>query len=131
MRRTREILARSQQRNAVKTQFSDVLDAMTKQRGVLASLIVGATDGIAVDANTQIGAEVNRVAALAASLYRKARKSATAAGLGATGFMQLEAEGGRICIIGGDELVLIVVAEREANVGLIRVEMLRATKVLA
>jgi predicted regulator of Ras-like GTPase activity (Roadblock/LC7/MglB family) len=115
----------------MKTQFTDVLDAMTKQRGVRASLIVGATDGMTVDANTQIGSEVTRVAALAASLYHKARKSAAAAGLGATGFMQLEAEAGRICIIGGDELVLVVVAEREANVGLIRVEMLRATKVLA
>jgi predicted regulator of Ras-like GTPase activity (Roadblock/LC7/MglB family) len=112
------------------TQFTMVLDALTKQRGVRASLAVDATDGVTIDANIQIGQESTRVAALAASLYRKARKSARAAGLGATGFMQLEAESGRICIIGGDNVVLIVVAERDANVGLIRVEMLRATQVL-
>lgn len=113
------------------TPFTALLDSLTKQRGVLASLVVGAGDGVTIDANTQIGQESTRVAALAASLYRKARKSASTAGLGATGFMQLEAEAGRLCIIGGDEIVLIVVAERDANIGLIRVEMLRATKVLA
>jgi len=114
----------------VSTAFTPMLDALTKQRGVRASLVVGADDGVTIDSNMQIGQESTRVAALAASLYRKARRSAKAAGLGATGFMQLEAEAGRLCIIGGDEIVLIVVADRDANIGLIRVEMLRATKEL-
>ena len=112
------------------TAFTPVLDALTKQRGVRASLVVGVDDGITIDANTQIGQEATRVAALAASLYRKARRYANAAGLGSTGFMQLEAEAGRLCIIGGEDIVLVVVAERDANVGLIRVEMLRATGML-
>ena len=112
------------------TSFTPVLDALTRQRGVRASLVVDAEEGITIDANLQIGQEGNRVAALAALLYRKARKTALAAGLGATGFMQLEAEDGRLCIIGGRDVVLVVVAERDANVGLIRVEMLRSTSVL-
>ena len=111
--------------------FTPVLDALTRQRGVRASLVVSAADGITIDSNLQIGQDGNRVAALAASLYRKARKSAAAAGLGGTGFMQLEAETGRLCAIGGDEIVLVVVADRSANVGLIRVEMLRAAEALA
>ena len=111
--------------------FTAVLDALTRQRGVRASLVVSASDGITIDSNLQIGQDGNRVAALAASLYRKARKSAMAAGLGATGFMQLEAESGRLCVIGGEEIVLVVVAERTANVGLIRVEMLRSAELLA
>lgn len=113
------------------TPFTTVLDSLTRRRGVRASLVVSATDGIAIESNLQIGQDGSRVAALAVSLYRKARRSAIAAGLGATGFMQLEAESGRLCIIGGDELVLVVVAEPEANVGLIRVEMLRAAETLA
>ncbi|MEX2178713.1 MAG: roadblock/LC7 domain-containing protein [Gemmatimonadaceae bacterium] len=113
------------------TRFTAVLDALIRQRGVRASLVVSATDGIAIDSNLQIGQDGSRVAALSASLYRKARRSATAAGFGATGFMQLEAESGRLCLIGGDELVLVVVAERDANVGMIRVEMLRSAEALA
>lgn len=115
----------------MKTDFGAVLDALTRQRGVRASLVVSADDGITVDSNLQIGQDGSRVAALAASLYRKARRSAQAAGLGATGFMHMDAESGRLCIIGGDEIVLVVVAEPDANVGLIRVEMLRAAEALA
>jgi len=113
------------------TDFTRILDALTRQRGVRGSLVVSAVDGIIVDSNLQFGQDGDRVAALAASLYRKARKSSQAAGLGATGFMQLEAESGRLCAIGGDEIILVVVAERAANVGLIRVELLRAAEALA
>jgi len=115
----------------VTSPFRQVLDGFTRHRGVRASLVVSAADGIAIDSNLQIGQDGSRVAALAASLYRKARKSAAAAGLGGTGFMHLEADSGRLCLIGGDELVLVVVAERDANVGLIRVELLRAAEALA
>lgn len=111
--------------------FAAVLDALSRQRGVRASLVVSAPDGIAIDSNLQFGQEGERVAALAASLYRKARQSAHAAGFGATGFLQMEAERGRLCMLGGDDIVLVVVADAGANVGLIRVEMLRAAERLA
>jgi predicted regulator of Ras-like GTPase activity (Roadblock/LC7/MglB family) len=115
----------------VRSAFAPILDSLTRQRGVRASLVVSATDGVAIDSNLQIGQDGTRVSALAASLYKRARKSAKAAGLGATGFMQLEAEDGRLCILGGDELVLVAVADPDANVGLIRLEMLRAAESLA
>jgi predicted regulator of Ras-like GTPase activity (Roadblock/LC7/MglB family) len=108
--------------------FAPMLDAMTRQRGVTAALVVSERDGIIVDSNLQIGQNGEKVAALAASLYRKARLSARAAGMGAVSFMQLEAPGGRICAVGGGSLVLIVVAESTVNVGLVRVELLRAVE---
>ena len=108
------------------TTFQPVLEALTRQRGVSAGLVVSERDGIVVDARLRIGERGDRVAALAASLYRKARLSAEAAGLGAVGFLQMEAERGRVCAVGHGDLVLVVVAARDANVGLIRVEMLRA-----
>lgn len=113
------------------TPFTAILDTLQRLKGVRASLVVAAEDGIAIDSNLQIGQDGSRVAALAASLYRKARKSAAAAGFGGTGFMQLEAEAGRLCLLGGDEVVLVVVAQPDANIGLIRVEMLRAAETLA
>ncbi len=113
------------------TPFSSVLSVLTRQKGVRASLAVSADDGIAIDSNLLIGQDGSRVAALAALLYRKARRASLAAGLGNTGFMQLEAESGRLCMLGGDEVVLVVVADRDANVGLIRMELLRAAESLA
>jgi predicted regulator of Ras-like GTPase activity (Roadblock/LC7/MglB family) len=112
------------------TPFAEVLAALTRQRGVLGSMVVSEADGIIVDSNLQIGVKGNVVAALAASLYRKARLSAAAAGLGTANFVQLEAARGRVCAIGRGDLLLVTVAESRANVGLIRVEMLRATQVL-
>ena len=106
--------------------FSSILDTLTRQKWVTAALVVSERDGIVVESNLQIGQSGDRVAALAASLYRKARLSAKAAGLGAVSFMQLEAPGGRICAVGGGDLVLVVVAEPAVNVGLVRVELLRA-----
>jgi predicted regulator of Ras-like GTPase activity (Roadblock/LC7/MglB family) len=46
--------------------------------------------------------------------------------MGSVSFMQLEAPRGRLCAVGGGELVLVVVAEPAVNVGLVRVELLRA-----
>ncbi len=113
------------------TPFTGMLQTLSRQRGVNAALVVSEQDGIVIDSNLQIGQPGERVAALAASLYRKARLSARAAGLGAVSFMQLEAPRGRICAAGAGELVLVIVAASAVNVGLVRVELLRAAAELA
>ena len=110
--------------------FATVLATLTRLRGVLGTMIVSESDGIIVDSNLQVGVRGTVFAALAASLYRKARLSSEAAGLGTAAFMQLEAERGRICAVGRGDLMLVTVAEARANVGLIRVEMIRAAQVL-
>ncbi len=115
----------------MRSPFTEMLDALTRQRGVMASLVVGESDGMIVDSNMQVGQQGERVAALAASMFRMSRLAAGAAGLGAAPFLQLEAERGRVCACGRNDLVLVVVAEAAANVGLIRVEMLRALGGLA
>jgi len=111
--------------------YAPILEGLTRQRGVRASLVVSESDGLVVDSNLRFGQDGDRVAALAASLYRKARLSASAARLGAVAFLQLDAERGRICAVGGrSDLVLVVVADATANVGMIRVELLRALEAL-
>ena len=60
------------------TPFAEVLAALTRQRGVLGSMVVSEADGIIVDSNLQIGVKGSVVAALGASVYRKGRMSAGA-----------------------------------------------------
>ena len=110
--------------------FSKVLQGLARQRGVTAAMIVSESDGIVVEAHAHIGLAHDRVAALAASLYRKARLSAKAAGLGNASFMQLEAPNGRICAIGAADLVLVVVTASTVNVGMVRVAMRRSVSEL-
>jgi len=113
------------------TMFTAMLQSLTRQRGVRASLIVSESDGLVVDASLRVGQDGDRVAALAASMYRKARLSARAAQLGAVAFLQLDAERGRVCAVGGrSDLVIVVVADPAVNVGLIRVQLFKALESL-
>jgi predicted regulator of Ras-like GTPase activity (Roadblock/LC7/MglB family) len=114
----------------LRSPFAGILQALIRQRGVVGSMVVSESDGIIVDSNLQIGVRGQVVAALAASLFRKARLSADAAGFGGATFLQLEAERGRVCAVGRGDLVVVAVAESRANVGLIRVELLKALESL-
>jgi predicted regulator of Ras-like GTPase activity (Roadblock/LC7/MglB family) len=108
------------------SQFSSLLGSLIRHRGVTGCMVVGETDGVIVDSSLQIGVNGDAFAALTASIYRKARRAALAAGFGPTGFFELDADGGRMCAAGRGDLVIVVVAEPRVNVGLLRVEMLRA-----
>ena len=114
----------------MKSPYGTKLDALGRIRGVAGAMVVGESDGLVVDAILQDGTRGDVVAALVASLYRRARLASGAAGPGSSGFLQLDAEEGRICAagIGKDDLVLIAIAESRANVGMIRMEMLREAK---
>ena len=113
------------------TQFRDLLAPLTRQRAVLGCMVVGEGDGLIIDSTLQVGVRGEAVAALAASLYRKARLSSQAAGLGSVRFLRLEAADGHVCAAGRNDLVLIAVAEARANIGLLRAAMLRAAEMLA
>ena len=111
--------------------FATALAEVNRVRGVDGSMVVDATDGLIVQAALPAGMRGAAVAALAASLYRKACRSAAAAGFGDGAFMQLDADRGRVCAVGRGGLVLVAVADLRAPVGLIRVSMLAARQSLA
>lgn len=113
------------------TPFSGILAGLIRHRGVKGCLVVGERDGLIVDATVQFGVNPQTFAALTASLFRKARRAAQAAGFGDATFVQLDAEQGRVCAVGRGELVLVVVAEPRVNLGIVRVDMLKAAEALA
>jgi predicted regulator of Ras-like GTPase activity (Roadblock/LC7/MglB family) len=113
-----------------KTPYAELLAMLSRHRGVVGSFVVSEADGLAIDSNVQIGVHAEAVAALAASLHRKTRLACGAAGCGAVTFLRLDAERGGICAAGRDDLVLVTISEARANIGLLRVEMMRAAKAL-
>jgi predicted regulator of Ras-like GTPase activity (Roadblock/LC7/MglB family) len=110
--------------------FIDLLDGLARQRGVQGGLVVSERDGIVIDAHVQMGLRTAVVAALAASIYRKARLSAVAAGLGGVAYVELAAEKGRLSMAGRGDMVVVVVADGRASVGLLRAALLRALEAL-
>jgi predicted regulator of Ras-like GTPase activity (Roadblock/LC7/MglB family) len=107
-------------------QYAAAVANITKHRGVTACLVVSEEDGIVVEGTAQIGVETAAFAALTASLFRKASKAADSAGFGTVSFCELEAEEGRVLAAGKNGLVVVAVAEPRVNLGLVRVDLLRA-----
>ena len=113
-----------------KTPYAELLSMLSRHRGVVGSFVVSERDGLSIDSNVQIGVQSDAVAALAASLHRTARLACCAAGCGTVTFLRLDAERGGICAAGRDDLVLVTISEARANIGLLRVEMMRAARAL-
>ena len=105
-----------------------ILASVARQRGVHGCLAVSESDGIVIDSIVRVGTDVSALAALSSALHRKARLSARAAGLGTVTFLRLEAKAGLLCVAGRGDLLLVVLAERGANAGRIRVEMVKCVE---
>ena len=115
--------------------MSDILtqsvDRLSRVSGVLGAMIVEADAGVPVVAEMTAGVESGPVAALASSLFRRTANAANTAGFGQTRTMQLEADHGHVIVADAGELLVIVVAERNAQLGLVRLEASRAAEALA
>ena len=75
----------------------------------------------------QIGYTLSSEEHLPADLVRHAQL-AEAAGFGTVRFFELEAEQGRVIAVGRNGLVIVAVADARVNLGLVRVELLRAAE---
>jgi predicted regulator of Ras-like GTPase activity (Roadblock/LC7/MglB family) len=116
---------------AVSESFERALDGITRVRGVRAALMVTGEDGLVIADTVMEGVRRDAVAALAASLSTRMTKAAARAGVGEQQFLHLQAEQGALLTMPASDGVLVVVlAEKEVNVGLVRLEMLRAVEVV-
>ncbi len=109
--------------------FARALDLVTRVRGVRGAMLVAGDDGLVVAEQLMEGIRGTAVAALAASLATRLRRAMEAAGLGAGVFWHLQGERGALLVVPAASGVLMVaVAEPDVNVGLVRLELLRAAE---
>lgn len=111
--------------------YEDLLTSVITMPGVRGALVVAVRDGLVVDGRVHVGVKGDAVAALAASLYRRACSAAAGDGAGSVRFVELEADEGRIFIAGKEDLALMAVVERRANAGQVRLAVRRAADQLA
>ena len=107
------------------------LDRLSRVRGVSGSMFVAADDGLAVAQLLMEGVNGKVLAAFAASLARKVSGAAAATGAGKVRFIQMQSAGGILLVCAGGELLVAVVADAGVNVGLARLEMMRAVEALS
>jgi predicted regulator of Ras-like GTPase activity (Roadblock/LC7/MglB family) len=110
--------------------YAAALDRVSHVPGVRGALIVDADAGVPVLAEVEAGASGAAIAALAAALYRRSARVPGAGSFGPLGGMHLEADGGHLIVAGAGELLVVVLAQSDAQLGLIRVETLRAAGAL-
>ena len=110
--------------------MSGTLDLITRVRGVRGAMLVSAEDGIVVAEQLMEGIKGSAVAALAASLAGRLRRAMEAAGTGTSVFWHLQAEHGALLVVpggaGAGGIMVVAVTEPDVNIGLVRLELLRA-----
>jgi predicted regulator of Ras-like GTPase activity (Roadblock/LC7/MglB family) len=110
---------------------SKALDLVTRVRGVRGAMLVSTEDGLVIAEQLMEGIKGGAVAALAASLAGRLQRAMEAAGTGASVFWHLQAEQGAILVVPGDAaggILVVAVAEPDVNIGLVRLELLRAAE---
>lgn len=111
--------------------FRQALDNITRVRGVRGAMLVAGDDGLIVAESLMEGVRGNAVAALAASLARRFRQAMESAVGGIPHFLHLQGDGGTLVVVPAPDGVLVVaVGDPHMNVGLVRLEMLRAAEVV-
>ncbi len=111
--------------------FQAMVDRVTRVRGVRGAMLVGGDDGLVIAASLMAGVEGNAVAALSASLLKKLRRAALAAGAGLPKFLHLQGEGGTLLAVPAPQgIVVVAIADGDVNVGLARLEMMRVAESL-
>ncbi|MDP3909680.1 MAG: roadblock/LC7 domain-containing protein [Gemmatimonadales bacterium] len=111
--------------------MSAALDLITRVRGVRGAMLVSADDGLVVEEQLMEGIKGPAVAALASSLAGRLRRAMQAGGLGAGVFWHLQAEQGALLVVpapGEGGIIVVAVAEPDVNIGLVRLELLRAAE---
>jgi predicted regulator of Ras-like GTPase activity (Roadblock/LC7/MglB family) len=110
--------------------YRTAVERLSRVAGVRGALVVELEAGVPVTAELSEDVSGTAVAALTAALYRRTNTAAAAAGFGAASTLQLEAAGGHVIVVGAGELIVVVVAEPGAQLGLVRLEAHRAAEAL-
>lgn len=105
--------------------------SLARLRGVRGVLLTSLDDAIPIEASVHVDVDADALAAFAAALYRRAHAVAESSGAGAVKLVSLEAFAGRLAAAARGTLLLVVLAERETNSGLLRVSLQRALEELA
>lgn len=112
--------------------MSAALDLVTRVRGVRGAMLVSAEDGLIVAEQLMEGIKGAAVAALAASLAGRLQRAMEAAGIGSSVFWHLQGEQGALLVVPGGSsaggILVVAVAEPDVNIGLVRLELLRAAE---
>lgn len=107
------------------------LDALSRLRGVRGVVLTSLGDALPIESRAHVGVDVDALAAFGTALFRRARAVAECAEVGGVRIVSIDATHGRVAATAQGELLIVVLADREAHPGLLRVSLQRAVEGLA
>jgi predicted regulator of Ras-like GTPase activity (Roadblock/LC7/MglB family) len=107
-----------------------ILEELNKTSGITGSMVVG-NDGIVIAADLDASFEEETVGALAASITSNIQKSMGRMQQSPLSQVTIEADSGKMFLSETDIGLLVVTAEPEVNIGLIRLEIKNAVMAIA
>ena len=110
--------------------FVQVLQRLSRVPGVRGAMIVNIVTGVPIVTKMAKSVQPAPVAALAASLFQRTARAADGVAFGKLDTVQLEADAGHVVVADAGETAVVAVAERGAQLGLIRLEVHRAAEAL-
>lgn len=108
--------------------LSVVVDRLSRVPGVRGAAIVDAQAGVPIVAELADDIAPTALAALAGSAFRMSGRATEKADYGPLKTLQLEATDGMVVVSGAGDLLVVAVAEAEAQLGLVRLEAARAAE---
>jgi len=111
--------------------FNAAVERLSRVAGVRGALLVESEAGVPVVSELREGVNETAVAALVASLFRRTGAASETADFGRLNTLQLEADEGHVVAVDAGELILVVVADHDAQLGLVRFEAHRAAESIA
>jgi len=100
----------------------NILEEMSNVSGCKGAMLVG-RDGLIILQNMSTGTDAKALGALASTMYRDVEKALSEARLGNPGMTIVEAVDGQVFLVDVGEGVLVVVADRGVNTGMIRLRL--------
>lgn len=108
--------------------LSEALGSLAAIPGVRAAVAATRSDGLSAATVAAVGVDTDALAAFATALFERTRRANDAAGYGETRHLSLDAEHGRLFVSAHGDIALVLLAERDAGAGLLRVALQRALR---
>lgn len=106
--------------------YGAILGRLSRVPGVRGAILVDPDAGVPVMAEVEAQVSAPALAALAAALFQRTSNASNAAGFGSLRRFHLESERGHVLMTGAGELVLVVLVDDDAQLGMVRLEAHRA-----
>ncbi len=104
-----------------------IVEDLIRVDGVIGSLIVG-RDGLVVASTLLEDEDAEVLGAMAAAMFGTIDKATGRIGVGGLINAIISASDGTVQLMGAEDLILVVITEKQVNAGAVKLEMSRAAK---